>query len=143
MKKKIDNSQIFEFIIEELNTKDVSLTVKGHSMWPFLKSNKTKITLTKSHSYKKLDIVLFKYNNKYILHRIIKIKNNNYIIQGDGLISKEVVSKESIYAKVSSYTLKNKTTYTTNKLYLFKVRLWRLLRPIRRVLLKFRRMHNE
>ena len=113
--------------------KKVEFIVTGQSMLPFYKHNKTIVTLKKASTYKKHDVVLFKYNNQYVLHRIIKIKHHTFILKGDGAFNKEHANKEDILGKVIGFTTNGKVV----KAYKFKYKIWLLCTPIRRVLLKF------
>ncbi|MFA5692508.1 MAG: S24/S26 family peptidase [Acholeplasmataceae bacterium] len=136
----IDNHEFIKIIKEHLNLGQiVSIKVKGNSMLPFFINDKTVVDLKKEKNYLKYDVILAKYNNHYVLHRIIKIKDNIYVLRGDGNLTKEVVKYEDIYAKVVGF----KTNEKTIKRYKFKVFLWQLLRPIRRILLKLRRMFKK
>lgn len=129
----VNNEAFFKDIKELLKTTDVKFKVKGSSMWPFFKDGKTTITLTKIDEIKKLDICLFIYKDKYLLHRLIKIKGDDYIFKGDGLISKEIVKREDIIGRVKSYETKKEVD--VNKFsYKLRVFLYRLL-P-RRIILK-------
>ena len=83
-------------------------------MWPFYKHQKTSVTLVES-IYKKYDAVLAIYCGRYVLHRIIKIKDQNIVLQGDGAIRKEHIKREDILGKVQSFTYK-KTVREDNKL---------------------------
>ncbi len=134
MKKiTIDNKAFFSPLIEFLNEgKAVELTVKGHSMLPFFKHEKTQVTLKKQPQYKHLDVVLAYDENRYVLHRIIKIKGDTMTLKGDGAFSKEVVSVHDIFGKVITYKDKQKLKTP----YGFKVHVWLFLTPIRRILLK-------
>lgn len=44
---------------------------------------------------RRLDVVLYKSNGKYVLHRILKVRENDYVICGDNCIRKEYGIKES------------------------------------------------
>lgn len=129
----VNNRAFFNDVIDILKTQDVIIKIKGTSMWPFFKDGQTDVTLTKSDTYKKNDICLFTYQDTFIIHRLIKIKDNKYIFKGDGLTTKEVVNKKSIIAKVSHYQTK-KLIDVTKKSYRCRVFLYRLL-P-RRLILK-------
>lgn len=131
---KVDNLLFLQSIDELLKEgRTVEFKVKGNSMLPFFKHEKTIVTLKKPNNYKKHDVIIAKYNDLVVLHRIIKIKNNIYTLRGDGLISKEYVKINDIYGKVISF----KTNDKKIKFYKTKVVIWLLLRPIRRLLLKF------
>lgn len=138
MSIKVLSNELVPLIIEELENKDVIITVEGSSMWPFFKSGVTKVKLSKKNEYKRLDVVLARYNNRYVLHRIV-FKGKRFIyLRGDGLLRREVIEAYDIYAKVVSYTNK-KEIKTSNFFYKFRVRIWLLLRPIRRIFLLFRK----
>ena len=129
----VKNDVFFQDVKAIIDTQDVIFKVKGTSMWPFFKDGKTTITLTKPKQLKRLGIYLFEIDNKFFLHRLIKIKKENYIFQGDGLISKEIVKKDQIVGFVSAYQTK-KQIYTHHKRYKLRVFLYRLL-P-RRIIIK-------
>jgi len=131
----VNNQELMALVKEQINNKNVTLTIKGNSMLPFFRDGRTIITLEKPKKLKRLDVVLFKYNDIYILHRIIKIKEK-IVTQGDGLISKEIIDETDVVAVVKFFEKNRKLTFSNNKFYLFKVRMWRILRPFRRVLLK-------
>lgn len=132
----INNNNLFKVIIDELASgKKVSFKVKGNSMLPFFRDTKTLIELKKTNTYKKYDIILFKLENKYYVHRIIKINEDRIICMGDALISKEIINESNIIARVINYQNK-KLINTNSKKYKIRVTLWMLLRPIRRLIIK-------
>lgn len=138
----INNNNLFKVIIDELASgKKVSFKVKGNSMLPFFRDTKTLIELKKTNTYKKYDVILFKLENKYYVHRILKIKENRIICMGDALISKEIINESNIIARVISYQNK-KLINTNSKKYKIRVTLWMLLRPIRRLIVKIIRWSN-
>jgi signal peptidase I len=114
----------------------VTFKVKGHSMWPFYKHDLTHVTLMKT-PVKKLDVVLARHQNRYVLHRIIKIKDQHLVLRGDGAISKETITKEEIIGKVISHKTK-KQVLETNALYRWLV-LIHIYNPFRRLHLRLRK----
>lgn len=131
------SSELMPVVIDQLQKRDVTLLVNGNSMLPFYKHKKTSVTLSKIDKITKYDVILYKYNNKYILHRIVKIKANLVTCRGDGLLTKEIINKEDIIAIVKYHKTKDKLIYENNAKYLLKVKLWHHFRIFRRVLLKF------
>lgn len=75
-------------------------TIKGVSMMPLLDQNKDAVHLvTIERELQKNDIVLFKRSNgALVLHRIIKLQENGYVIRGDNCIGSELVRRENIIA---------------------------------------------
>jgi hypothetical protein len=139
MKKVIENKVFFETIIDSLNHKEsVSFIVKGNSMKPFLLDQKTEVFLRQKDQYQKKDICLFKKNNQYILHRLIKIQANTYIFRGDHLYQKEYVQAKDILAYV--YQFKNHHLVKTNHWYYrLKVNLYLTYKTAKNVLRKIYR----
>ena len=139
LKTIIDNDTFFEVVKSELATnKTVSFTVKGQSMWPFYKDGKTIVTVASPKQLKKYDVVLANYQEKVILHRIIKIQKDTYILRGDATTRKEVVHLSDMFGKVLEH--KNKKIIKTTSLgYRLKVWFW-VNNPFRIVLLRLRRI---
>lgn len=71
---------------EEVLDKDGELifTNVGYSMYPLIRQREDILTIKKSNTYKKGDIILYKSNvDHYVLHRILKIKKDKIILAGD------------------------------------------------------------
>lgn len=138
MIEKIKAREIFDNLAEILAEQDIKIKISGNSMWPFFIDKKTNVRLTKIKSIKKNNIYLFKYQNNYVLHRLIKIKGETLIFQGDGNNVKEIVDKTALVAELVAFENK-RLIYTTNKCYRLKVFLYRLL-PRRVVIKLFKRV---
>lgn len=120
----------------------VKFKVKGHSMYPLLRDGKDEVTLSLPEKEPAvMDIVLFRYKGKHVLHRIISIKGDSYIIQGDGIyMSHEVCNRKDIIGIVSEIHRAGKTPIrTTSQWAKFYIFCWNNLRFCRRYLLAFLR----
>ncbi|MDD2575469.1 MAG: S24/S26 family peptidase [Acholeplasmataceae bacterium] len=137
MKLEVSNALLFSELKTILKEKDVILRIKGNSMWPFFKSGKTSVYLHKVELIKKYEIYLFQLNDTYVLHRLIKIKNDKLIFKGDGNHSIELITKDDLIGHVVSYQNKKKID-TKSKFYKFRVRLY-LLFPRRITIKLFKR----
>ncbi|MFP4287585.1 MAG: S24/S26 family peptidase [Candidatus Izemoplasmataceae bacterium] len=137
MKTSIYSDELFPIIKNELEEgKTVSFTVSGTSMRPFLKDKKSQVSIKKASSYKKYDIILYEnHAKKMVLHRIVK-GENPFTVYGDALRVKELVYMNQIVGKVISIKTADKTKNPNHWFYQLKVKLWILLRPFRRLLLK-------
>ena len=73
-------------------------TVNGNSMFPMLRNRKdTVIIRPLTGKLKKYDVVLYRKRDMYVLHRIVKIMSEGYIICGDNCINLETdVTDEQI-----------------------------------------------
>lgn len=80
----------------------------GISMLPTIKPNEDCVILVEAESVRKYDLVLFvRSSGNYVLHRIIREKNGEYIIMGDNQTWTETITGEQIIAKVSEIRKKN------------------------------------
>ena len=91
--------------------------INGTSMSPFLNSKKHRVIITKlNRPINKLDCVLYKVNNRYILHRVIDIDNDILLIRGDNTLNIERVNKNDILGILTSYYDHNKCIDVDNKI---------------------------
>ena len=90
-------------------------TVVGYSMMPLLRQRKDIILLEKPNGrLKKYDVPLYqRANGKLVLHRILKVRENDYVICGDNCYTKEYGITDDMIIGV-----------LTNKKYLLYVHLW-------------------
>lgn len=88
--KIISNDLFFAWVSQELKQgRPVRFKLNGTSMFPLLRNGKDYVTISpiKGESQiSKYDIVLFEYEGRHILHRIIGMADNNgeYRLRGDG-----------------------------------------------------------
>jgi signal peptidase I len=116
-KKIIPNDEMMNLIREALKiNQKATFKVSGNSMLPFFKHQETTVTVEKmTRSLKKWDVILFMVKDQYILHRIVKFKNQNIICQGDYLFSKEVIKLDDVIGIVESLRLKAKSLMSIKK----------------------------
>lgn len=116
----------------------VRFKVKGHSMYPLLRDGKDEVTLSPLENEPTvMDIVLFRYRGKHILHRIVSIDGGTYTIQGDGIyLSCETCTRKDIIGIVTEIHREGKIPIrTTSKRAKFYIFCWCRLRFCRRYLL--------
>lgn len=114
------------------------LTV-GTSMKPLLHEQKDNIIIVKpSGRLKKYDVALYvTHYGKYIMHRVIEVHDDHYIITGDNLLKREYVTDDMICGKLVGF-YKNGKRYIdceNSKLYKIYSRVWVALRPIRPIVI--------
>lgn len=115
---------------EEILAKDGYLiyTNKGCSMYPLLRQERDILCIEKKPQgsrLKKHDIVLFRRNGKYILHRIVKVKPDGYDTAGDHNWWKEKdVSDEDIIGILTSFVRDGKTITVNDPKYKLYTVLW-------------------
>ena len=118
---------------------DAEFTVTGNSMWPLLAHGRDSVTLRKAEvsSLKKGDIVLLQTERGYLLHRITGFKNGMLQTTGDyNCYRDDYVSAQCVLGTVVCFTRKGKQVSCSDPLYKVCNWLWRLLFPIRPLLLR-------
>lgn len=116
----------------------------GDSMWPLIHQQKDNIIVVKpKERLKKYDIPVYVTSGgKYIMHRIIKVYDDHYVIMGDNLLKKEYVTDDMICGVLVGF-YKNGKKYidlNKNKMYRFYSKLWVALRPFRKIILVLHRV---
>ena len=85
---RVNNHLFMEEIRRMFNEKgksSVTFVVRGYSMRPFVEHERDKVILVPPRTPKVGDVVLAEIAAKrYALHRVIKIKDGIYTMQGDG-----------------------------------------------------------
>lgn len=120
--------------------KKVELRCTGSSMHPYLRGNGKEIIIVSSFSPNELkpgEIVLFRYHGKFICHRIIQLKGETIVIQGDGVLkNKEQVKVPNIIGIVHTIIRPDKNPELTQSAGARTYwRWWYFLRPVRKYLL--------
>lgn len=114
-------------------------TSVGFSMMPFLRQKKDIIEISKrTHErYSKYDVVLYKLNNRYILHRILKVLPDRYVVAGDhNIFMDPPVTDDMILGVMTRVIRDGKSITPDNFWYKVYVHLWCDFYPIRVFLLK-------
>jgi signal peptidase I len=88
-------------LLEELlgEDKSVRLKIKGRSMLPLLGDGVEEVELSRPTDKEIIDgaLVLFRYGDGFLLHRIIRRKENNLMLRGDNVFqSIEFVNTEQV-----------------------------------------------
>lgn len=142
-----------DIVLEEIAAllsegKQVLFTPRGVSMRPFIEGGKDTVTLVKKPTVAVGDIILIHIADRYILHRVVKLStpklddnstlytlHSQLILQGDGnLQGYEYCTSEDVLGTVIAIT-----SPKGRRKPLTKGRLWRLLKPFRKYLLKIYR----
>lgn len=133
------NSYTFEDIIR--NNGYLIYTCVGYSMMPLLRQRRDIIEIRNKSTErcKKYDVVLYKWGSKYILHRIVKVRPNDYVIVGDHCIQKEYgITDDMILGVMTRVIRDGKSIYPTDWRYKLYCRLWVDFYPIRVFILKLK-----
>ena len=138
---QIPNDAFFNLVEDEIsNGRKVQFRIKGDSMSPLLRDNKDDIVLYPcvGDELSPMDIVLFRYKGKYLLHRIIRREGNRLYIQGDGsYIAKEECSIDDVIGKVQMIVRPSGKIISVNSWqWRWLSYIWLKIRIIRNLLLR-------
>ncbi len=99
----------------------------GDSMMPLIREKRDLLIIEKPDGrLKKYDIPLYKRDSgQYVLHRILKVRKNDYVICGDNRWQKEYgITDRHIIGVLTGIVRDNETVSMTDKKYLRYVHLW-------------------
>ena len=123
-----------EAVLDELGF--ILHPIKGISMLPMLDQHRDNVYIVavkgdERGKLKKHDIPLYRRpNGQYVLHRILAVKKDHYIIRGDNLVTLEYIPFDWILGKTENYYKDGKECDLQNSEYLAYVkkitRFWRI-----------------
>ena len=115
-------------------------TTSGVSMYPMLRDRRDTIIVTKCESrLKKYDVALYKRGDSYVLHRVIKVLPDSYIIRGDNCIAKEYgITDAHVLGKLTGFMRGEKEVNMNGALYKLYSRLICAIHPIISLKLKLK-----
>lgn len=123
--------------LEESLAKNGFLTyrIRGVSMQPMLRQGRDLFTVVPkgSERCKKYDVVLYRRpSDPYVLHRIIEVRPDSYVILGDNCIAKEYgIRDEDILGVLTSFQHNGHTVSVSDWRYRLYSRGWVFFQPVR------------
>lgn len=91
------------------------ITTSGVSMFPMLRDHRDLVCILPINvKPKKYDVVLFRRGDAYVLHRVVKVLPDRYLIRGDNLTVNEEVTDEQIIGTLSSF-VRNGKSHSVNE----------------------------
>ena len=137
----VDTQEYMEMIRALLEDgQEVSMIVTGNSMRPFLKHGRDKICMKKTdRKLRKGDIVFYRRENgQYVMHRILKCRDQSYTLLGDGQIVPESgIRQEQIFARITKVQVRGKWIGSENFRWRFFEHIWIRFWGIRKLGLSF------
>lgn len=140
--KNIKLKEIWPVIEEKLNAgAEVTINPGGVSMKPLIIPQRDSVILEKtSQPLKKYDVALYRRKNgQFVLHRIVDIKKDGYVMCGDNQYIREYpVEHEAVIAVMKTVIRNNKKIQTSSFSYKLYSRVWVFLQRIHLSLYKIR-----
>ena len=125
-----------EVMLEEIAVllaegREVVFRPKGNSMLPFIRGDRDSVILRKKEQVEIGDILLVRYRGRYVLHRLIRRDGDRLTLMGDGNIAgTETCGEADVIGTVVAVEKDNGRRRQPGK-----ARLWRALKPFRRIIL--------
>ena len=119
-------------------------TTSGVSMYPLLRHRRDTIIVTPAaERLQKYDVALYQRGGSYVLHRVIKVLPDSYIIRGDNCILLEHGMDEDILGKLTGIYRAEKEVNMHGRGYKLYSKAIVTLNPLVRVQLKLRAVVNN
>ncbi len=126
------NSVSFEEILEKEGRLVYSSV--GDSMLPLIRQGRDLLVIERPDGrLKKYDVPLYRRDSgQYVLHRVLKVRENDYVICGDNRWAKEYgVTDRQILGVLTAVIRDGKEVPVTDRRYRLYVRVWCGLFPLR------------
>lgn len=114
-------------------------TTAGTSMWPMLRDRRDTIVVRPVEGrLRPYDIALYRRDDAYILHRVIKTTADGYRIIGDNCIAYEEIPESDILGRLDEFWRGERHCDPRSSAWLLYAHIWHTLLPIRKGI---RRIH--
>lgn len=127
---------------EEILARDGKLVYKtrGISMEPMLHQNRDLVIISVCpHRLKRFDVALYKRNESYVLHRVIHVREQDYLIRGDNTYRWETIPDKDILGVLTGFQRKGKYYDVLDRKYQWYVHIWNVIYPVRWLVFHMRR----
>jgi hypothetical protein len=88
----------------------------------------------------KYDLPVYQYpSGKYVMHRVVAVKEDHYICLGDNTYEYEKIKPEQMIGLVSAFKRGEKRIDVKDPMYRFYCRIWCAIFPMRKLLKRVKR----
>ena len=134
--KQVFEEELMLVLRERLNAgqKVRFLSFRGVSMKPMLRQGRDSVELAPlPERLKKYDLPVYQYpSGKYVMHRVIEVRDDGYVCMGDNTYSPEYIKPEWMIAVVSAFKRGNHEISVDSWKYRAYCRIWVALFPLRK-----------
>ena len=109
-------------------------TSAGVSMWPLLRNRRDTVVIrpvSPGQRLRRFDVPLYRRGDDYVLHRIIEVQPDRYIIRGDNCLQREYVADDRVIGVLSELFRDGKRVSPDSSAYRAYVHVWHALFPLR------------
>lgn len=116
----------------------IVIVPKGNSMWPTLKNKKQSVVVGEKVSrLAELDVALYvRGQNNFVLHRVIKVLPDGYLMCGDSQFVLEKVLEEQIFGVMQGFYRGKKYVNCKDPKYIKKIKKWYKRKRYRKFMVK-------
>ncbi len=135
--KRLSGASSFEEQLEKHGK--LIYTNVGDSMWPLLRQHRDLLIIEKAEGRrKKYEVPLYRRDSgQYVLHRILKVREEDYVICGDNRWRREYgINDRHILGVLTGIVRDGKEILVTDLRYRLYVHLWCDFFPVRYVILR-------
>ncbi len=111
--------------------------IEGVSMQPMLRQKRDAVVIRPQQGrLSKLDVALYRRDSgKYVLHRVVRVLPDGYVIRGDNCFFDETdITDREIIGVLTGFVRKGKERKANDRAYRLYARLWVAFYPLRRFL---------
>ena len=121
-------------LFEEILDRDGVLVykVRGVSMLPMLRQDRDLVVISKQdRPLKKYDVALYKRGEAYVLHRVVAVREYEYLIRGDNTYSLEKVPYSAVLGVLTGFKRNGTMHSVADRTYVLYSYIWNALYPLR------------
>ena len=117
---------------------EIAFVPRGNSMWPFIKNKgQTVVIARKSERLNKYDVAFYSNDGVHaVLHRVIEVLPDGYVLCGDSQFAPEKVTEEKVFGVMKCFYQGKKCIDANDQRYLKKVKKWHKNQKIRKFKVK-------
>lgn len=117
------------------------LPFRGVSMLPMLRQGKDSVELMPlPEKLKKYDLPVYQYpSGKYVMHRVVAVKEDHYVCLGDNTLEYETIYPAQMIGIVSAFKRGDKRIRVDSRGYRLYCRIWVALFPLRKFVTRAKR----
>ncbi len=109
-------------------------TTWGTSMYPMLRSGRDTVILRPPQGRLRCyDVPLYRVGEKYVLHRVIRVLPEGYLIRGDNCLTTELVQESQVIGVLTGFYRDDRPVDLSGTGYRLYCRIWCALSPLWRL----------
>ena len=113
----------------------------GVSMLPMLRQGRDTVMIRRkgAERCKKYDVALYRRGADYVLHRVVEVRPEDYVILGDNCLNLEPgITDDRILGVLCEFTRDGKPVSVESRPYQIYSRVWVALYPVRKIFMRAR-----